>query len=75
MIQSMDKELHKYWGLLDSSQKKSIISMIRAFIGPAANKTRTTVEQYNKEIDEAMDRMDAGDFVTHEQILKEMAKW
>lgn len=33
------------------------------------------IEQYNREIDEALKRMDAGHFVTHEDALKRLNKW
>ena len=75
MVQGIDKELYKYWEMLDASQKKSIIGMIKSFIRPAEKKTRISVEQYNTEIDEAMARIGAGDFITHEDVLKEMDKW
>ena len=74
MIQTMDKELYKYWEKLDTNQKKSIIGMIKSFLQPADKKNRTTVAQYNKEIDAAMNRIDEGDFVSHGDVLKEMAK-
>ena len=75
MMVTIDKELYKYWEMLDAGQKKSIISMIKSFIQPAEKTARISVKQYNKEIDEAMDRIDSGDFVSHEDVLKEMAKW
>jgi hypothetical protein len=35
--------------------------------------TAVSLEQYNAEIDEAMKRMDGGEFYTHDQV-KEMSK-
>jgi predicted transcriptional regulator len=75
MIQSIDKELYKYWELLDASQKKSILSMIKSFIQPKSKDSHISLEQYNKELDEAMARIDAGDFISHEDVLKDMDKW
>jgi hypothetical protein len=75
MAQVLDKELFKYWELLDTGQKKSIIGMIKSFLPQAENKSRISIEQYNKEVDEAMARMDAGKFVTHERVEKEAEKW
>jgi predicted transcriptional regulator len=61
--------------MLDESQEKSILSMIKSFIRPAGKKTRTSIEQYNQEIDDAMARIDAGNFISHKDVLKEMDKW
>lgn len=37
--------------------------------------TEEEIEQYNRDIDEAVARYEAGDFITHEQLKKEMEKW
>lgn len=68
MAQVLDKELYKYWDLLDIPQKKSIISMIKSFLHPAEKDSHISIEQYNKEIDEAMSRMDKGEFISHENV-------
>jgi predicted transcriptional regulator len=33
------------------------------------------LKNYNKEIDEAMERIDKGLFITHEDVEKEAEKW
>lgn len=33
------------------------------------------VEQYNKEIDEAMARIDAGEYINHEDLENEAERW
>jgi hypothetical protein len=75
MAQVLDKELLKYWEQLDGPQKKSILGMIKSFLQPAKKISEFSIDQYNKEIDEAMARMDAGQFTTHEDVEKEMEKW
>ncbi len=36
---------------------------------------RTTIEQYNKELDEANAEMDRGEYISHEDFKKQMDKW
>lgn len=36
---------------------------------------RISIEQYNKEIDHAIEQVENGHFITHEALLKEMEKW
>ena len=36
---------------------------------------RVTVAQYNKELDEANGRIDAGEFHAHDDIVKESSSW
>lgn len=39
------------------------------------NEGRITLEQYNKELDEADAEIERGEFLTHEQALKEIMAW
>lgn len=75
MAQVLDKEIHRYWDLLNTTQKKSILSMIKSFLQPAEKGSPISIEQYNKELDEAMKRINEGKFITHEDLEKEMDKW
>ncbi|WP_296623250.1 hypothetical protein [Marivirga sp.] len=36
---------------------------------------RISIEQYNRELDEANARIDSGDHVSHESVKKESEKW
>jgi hypothetical protein len=75
MAQVPDKELLKYWEQLDTPQKKSILGMIKSFLQPSEKHSHITIEQYNKELDDAMGRIDSGKFVTHEVVLKRAKNW
>jgi hypothetical protein len=117
---SSDIELSKYWSLLKTIQKESLLAVIDSFILSSETKEQElnepafhykkegegfpieilkqltweqkqavmalvesfgieipgqhiSIEQYNKEIDEAMARIDAGEFYTHEEVV-EMSK-
>lgn len=36
---------------------------------------RISIDQYNRELEEANSRIDAGEFVTHEYVKKESKSW
>lgn len=59
---------------LTFEQKEALITLIASF-GIDAGNERISIEQYNKEIDEAMARMDAGESYTHEQVIEMSKKW
>jgi hypothetical protein len=71
-----DKELLKYFTQLDESQKKSLLELIRTFLkgNPDASE-RISIDQYNREIDEALQRISNGEFTTFEDLEKEMQSW
>ena len=39
------------------------------------NEGRISVEQYNQELEEAEAEIDRGEFVTHEELKKQMKAW
>lgn len=69
---SLDSEFNRYWSLLTPMQKESLLSMIKSFVIP---RERVSLEQYNKEIDEAVARVEAGDFYTQEEVEKMSKEW
>lgn len=75
MSQAIDRELQQYMGMLNASQKKSILDVIKTFLLSADKTERISREQYNIEISEAEKRMDAGRFLTQDEVEKDAATW
>ena len=69
---SLDREFMQLWSKLTVVQKESLLNVIKSFVEP---EERTDIEQYNKEIEDAMKRMDAGEFYTHEQVIAMSKSW
>ena len=75
-ISAIDKELLNYFAQLDEAQKKSLVELIRVFLrGNEEQGERITLEQYNRELDEAMQRVARGEYTTLEELEKEMQAW
>lgn len=76
VITSIDKELIQYFTLLDESQKQSLLQVIKTFLkSPGEQGENITMEQYNIEVDEAMERVNKGEFTTFEDLEKEIKSW
>lgn len=67
---ALDNEFMKYWLKLSVPEKKSLLSVAKNFVESKEETGRLGIEQYNKEIDEAMARMDNNEFFTHQQALQ-----
>ncbi len=65
----LDNEFMECWIKLSQPEKRSLLSVAKNFIELKEEPRHTSIEQYNKEIDEAMSRMDNGEFYTHEQAV------
>jgi len=72
----VNEQMYNLFMRLNDEDKESVVEMIEAFIkGKAYDDGRISIEQYNKELEEADRRIDAGDFTTHEDLLEEMKSW
>ena len=72
----LDTEIQKYLPLLGNEEKKTLLSVIKSFLHlKKETHEEISAEKYNKEIDEAMARMDKGEYTSHDDVEKEMASW
>ncbi|MEI9946601.1 MAG: hypothetical protein WDN26_20560 [Chitinophagaceae bacterium] len=59
---------------LTPEQKEAIINLIESF-GIEIPGQRISIEQYNKELDEAEAEFEKGEFLNHEEIIAVSKKW
>jgi hypothetical protein len=76
MAKALERELLQYILQLDEAEKKSVLQMLKTFLKGREKKVpRITVEQYSKEIDEAIARVEAGEYYTHEEVERMSKDW
>jgi len=66
----LDNEFMEQWLKLSVPEKESLLSVAKNFVELKEDAAHFNIEQYNKEIDEAMSRMDIDEFYTHEQAVQ-----
>ena len=71
----IDQEMNNYFIQLNEAEKKSIIQMIKTFLQSRKEAERITIEQYNKEIEEAEAEIERGESYTHEEVVKMSKQW
>jgi predicted subunit of tRNA(5-methylaminomethyl-2-thiouridylate) methyltransferase len=75
-ISIIDRELLKYVSQMDELQKKSLLDLIKTFLKQKeAGAETTTLQQYNQELEAAMERISKGSFTSLEDLEKEMQTW
>jgi len=52
-----------------------LLEIVKSFLNVDKDAKRITRKQYNIEIKEAVTRIEKGNFVKHEDALKELSKW
>jgi len=76
MATALERELFQYIHQLDDAEKKSVLQMLKTFVrGREKEVSRISIDQYNKEIDEAIARVEAGEFYTHEEVERMSKDW
>jgi hypothetical protein len=76
MASTLEKELFSYILQLDEAEKKSVLQMLKTFLKGRANKaSQIDINQYNKEIDEAIARVESGDYFTQDDVEKMSKDW
>lgn len=72
---AIKKQVDNYLPLLSDKQQALILEMIKSFLNVDKDIKRISRKQYNKELDEAVSRMDKGNSVSHRDAIKELSKW
>ncbi len=72
---AIKKQVNEYLPLLSTKQQTLVLEMIKSLLDVDQTANRISVKQYNKEIKEAVTRIDKGKSVLHQDALKELSKW
>ncbi len=76
MANALEQEWHNYFVQLNDVERKSVLLMLKTFLQRRNEDTdRISIEQYNKEIDEALAEVEAGSYITQDEMEKRAAKW
>lgn len=72
---AIKKQVDNYLPLLSAKQQTLVLEMIKSLLNIDKDAKRITRKQYNKEISEAVNRIEKGNGVTHNDALEELSKW
>lgn len=68
---SISQEMLNHFMRLSEAEQKSVLEMIKTFLYSRSNNfTPQSIEDYNRELEEADAEIEAGDFVSHEEVMK-----
>jgi len=72
---AIKKQVESYLPLLSAKQQTLILEMIKNLLNVDKDTKRVSLKQYNKELDDAVARIEKGNSVSHKDALKELSKW
>lgn len=71
----LKEEMLVYFSRLNSDEQQSVLEMVKTFLKNRNTEfVPVTLEEYNRELEEADEEMEAGDFITHEEVKKKYIK-
>jgi hypothetical protein len=74
-VSARTKELLRYFTRLKDAEQKSILQMLKTFVDSRQEEFKpVTLEEYNRELEEADAEIEAGEFVSHEEVMKRYFK-
>lgn len=69
------KQFDTYIPLLAPKQQMAVLEMIKGLVDIGNDSIRISQKQYNKELEDAVIRIENGQFKTHNEALDALAKW
>jgi hypothetical protein len=73
--QSLEQEFDQYWQKLSVVEKESLLAVAKNYVHLKDESDHISIEQYNKEIDESVARVEAGECYTHAEVVKKSKDW
>lgn len=61
--------------ICETEQKELVVRLIKSFVRQKDSISHISIEQYNKEINEAMEEAKAGNYVTQDELERESSSW
>jgi hypothetical protein len=72
---AIKKQVDSYLPLLSAKQQTLVLEMLKSFLNVDKDVKRISRKQYNKEINDAVARIEKGNAVSHKAAVKELSKW
>ncbi len=72
---AIKKQVEDYLPMLSTKQQVLVLEMIKSLLHVDNENKRITKKQYNKELDEAVNRIEMGNSISHSDAVKEITKW
>lgn len=72
---AIKKQVEEYLPMLSTKQQVLVLEIIKSLLHVDNDTKRISRRQYNKELDEAVERIENGTSISHKAAMKEIAVW
>ncbi len=67
------EEMLKYFSKLNKEEQLSVVGLLKTFITGRKTFERQSLEEYNDELEQGAAEIEAGNYITHEQVKERLA--
>jgi hypothetical protein len=72
---SISQEMLNYFMQLNDAERKSVLEMVKTFLNSRkSGPPPQSLEEYNRELEQADAEIENGDYVPHEEVMKRYLK-
>ncbi len=72
---SISQEMLDYFMQLNDAERKSVLEMIKTFLSSRKSGfAPQSLEDYNQEMEQSDEEIEAGDYMSHEEVMKRYLK-
>lgn len=63
-------EMLAYFTRLNKNEQQSVLGLIKTFVDSREEMRPQTLQEYNDELEDAVTRIEAGHYITHDEVKK-----
>lgn len=67
-------EMLRYFTQLNHKEQQSLLGLIKTFVGSRKDSVAQTLEDYNEELERGDAEIEAGNYVSHDEVKKMLSK-
>lgn len=71
---TLSNEMLEYFDRLSDAQQRSVLQLIKTFVDGNNDFQPMSIEEYNRELEEVDAEIEAGNFITHEDLVKKYSR-
>lgn len=71
---TLQDEMLQYFIQLNKEEQQSLLGLVKTFIGSRKDSVPQTLEEYNEELERGDAEIEAGNYITHDEVKKMLSK-
>lgn len=71
---AIQEEMLQYFTPLNKEEQRSLLGLVKTFLHSRKNFEPQTLQEYNDELEQGNAEMEAGNYISHEEVKKMFSK-